>query len=133
MALADRRSTFNSGLRHFGTSTLRRFTSALRDFDTLMLRHFDASTLRDFDTCASTLGLQRFGTLALWCFDGWDLLRHFGTSAASGVSCTSHFETPEAYFPEHLDQLPPVPLKINDLCSLRAFFSGAILRAILDS
>jgi hypothetical protein len=48
-----------------------------------------------------------------------------------GIPHTSHFKTPEAYFPEHLDQLPPVPLKINDSCSLRAFCSGAILRTIL--
>jgi hypothetical protein len=64
-------------------------------------------------------------------FDGSD---YFGSSGFDtlGIPHTSHFETPEAYFPEHLDQLPPVPLKINDSCSLRAFFSGAILRATFN-
>jgi hypothetical protein len=107
------------GLRHFGrfitsgASSLR----ALREFG-----HFGSSgtstlqVLREFG-CFSSL---RNSTLrVLWEFE------HFDTS---GIPHTSHFKISKAYLPEHLDQLPYVPLKINDSCSLRAFFSGAILR-----
>jgi hypothetical protein len=61
-------------------------------------------------------------------FDGSDYFGSWGFDT-SGIPHTSHFETPEAYFPKHLDQLPPVPLKINDSCSLWAFFSSTILHA----
>jgi hypothetical protein len=90
--------------------------------------------LRDFAMFNSHNSLERRTPKRGIClhassaFDGSD---YFGSSGfdTSGIPHTSHFETPEAYFPEHLDQLPPVPLKINGSCSLRAFCSGAILRA----
>jgi hypothetical protein len=44
---------------------------------------------------------------------------HFGSPGPSGLLSTSHFKSPEAHFPEGLDQLPPVPFKINDSYSLR--------------
>jgi hypothetical protein len=96
-----------------GASSLR----ALRHFG-----HFGSSgtstlqVLREFGCFSSS----RNSTLrVLWEFE------HFDTS---GIPHTSHFKISKAYLPEHLDQLPYVPLKINDSCSLRAFFSGAILR-----
>jgi hypothetical protein len=39
-------------------------------------------------------------------------------SGTSGLLSTSHFKSPEAHFPEGLDQLSPVPFKINGSYSL---------------
>jgi hypothetical protein len=55
----------------------------------------------------------------LWLINDSDPFRAFGTSALQGFLSTSHFKSPEAHFPEGLDQLPPVPFKINDSYSLR--------------
>jgi hypothetical protein len=40
---------------------------------------------------------------------------------SSEFLCISHFETLEAHFPECLDRVPPIPLKINESCLLWGF------------
>jgi hypothetical protein len=92
--------------------------------------HFRSTGLRENQN--SNLADQRLRSIS-----GLRALRHFGHFGTSGfdslgISRTYHFETPEDYFPKHLNRLPPVPLKIKDLCSLWAFCSGVILRVILD-
>jgi hypothetical protein len=103
--------------------------------DQTVEKEFETSTLLNFDT-STTLTLQCFSASTLRGL-GTSSLRHFETSGlrdfdASAISHTSHFETPEDYFPEHLDQLPPASLKINKLCSLPALCSGAILHTTFN-
>jgi hypothetical protein len=90
------------------------FTQSCGSDDTWLLLINDSDPFRAFGTSPSATSQLRkicFGfSSGLRCFD------------PSGFLSTSHFKSPKAHFPEGLDQLPPVPFKINDSYSLRGLF-----------
>jgi hypothetical protein len=112
---------------HFGPLGLRAF----RTSGTLGLW-----TLRHFAMFNSHNSLEHRTPkrgICLHASSAFDGSNYFGNSGfgSLGIPHAYHFETHKAYFPKHLDQLPPVPLKINGSCSLQAFFSSTTLRATL--
>jgi len=109
------------------------FTWSYGSDDTWLLLINDSDSLRTFGTSGTStlLGFGHFGTLGgtvakinISVLTLRSMVHNcFGISGfnSSEALCTSHFETLEVHFPERLDQLPPVPFKINNSYLLWGF------------